>query len=48
MRSQVGLDRSRDQVKGPHGGSKRAVEYEEFDELLNSEERCVVKIPLRK
>ena len=30
MRSQQGMDRSRDQINGLHGGSKCAVEYAEF------------------
>ena len=46
MRSAKWLDRSRDQVNGQTGGSKCAVKYDEFDELLNSEVGCIVKVPL--
>ena len=46
MRSQIGLDRSRDQANGQHDGSKCTVAYDELDELLNSEVECVVKVPL--
>ena len=46
MRSQNGLDRSRDRVNRQHGGSKCAVMYDEFDESLNSEVGCIVKVPM--
>ena len=46
MKSQNGLDRSRDQLNGQHGSSRCAVEYDEFDESLNSKVGSVVKVPL--
>ena len=46
MRSQNGLDRSRDQVNLQHGGSIAVVEYDEFDDLHISEMGSIVKVPL--
>ena len=43
---QNGLDRSRDQVNGLHGGSECVVEYDDFDKFLISEVGCVVKVSL--
>ena len=37
IRLQNGLDRSHDLVIGKHGDSMCTVEYNEYDELLNSE-----------
>ena len=48
MRSQNGLDRSRDQLNWKHGSSKCAVEYDEFDELLYSEVGSIVTVLLSK